>query len=123
MTPFDIIKNISEETSPLNFNIVDSYYDVRLSSRFFSFFEDTVDFAQFANSIDDKYRHYIFLFNVISKRKRYTGKWGKKEMIDNDDIMEYYGVGVTEAKEINNFLTEEEKMSISSILNRGGINK
>lgn len=119
-TPFDWIKNVSEK-SEMDLSLINEYTPFMVN-RGLSYFQDTIFFINEMNkyySLDKDIQHK-FLFNTLTKRKRFS-KWAKKETsINLDAIIEYYNVTHTKAKEISKILTTDQIEYIIKKLNKGG---
>lgn len=89
-------------------------YNPYITNRFFSFFPDTLYYAQLINqnhNLDPVYQ-YFFLINTIRPAKRFQ-KWLKREEnADIDVVREYYGYTDVKAKEALLILTEEQLETI-----------
>jgi Bacteriophage clamp loader A subunit len=110
MNPFDIIKDLSYDKKILIDENNEGEYIPFLTNRFFSFFPDTIYYANemnMAQSLDNKMQHDYYLYS-LRKNKRFH-KWPKK---DNQEIIQaiqtYYGYSVSKAKEVLNLLNKEQ---------------
>ncbi len=110
MNPFDIMKDLSYDKKGTIDNSNEGEYNPFLTNRFFSFFPDTIFYANemnMSNGLDRKLQHDFYLHS-LRKNKRYA-KWPKK---DNQTIIEaiqtYYGYNVAKAKEVLNILNNEQ---------------
>lgn len=90
MSPFDVFKNVSNDTKELEDL---SGHVPFIVNRLFGGFPDTLFYAQELNVRGGipKDLQYHFLFNLVPKRKRY-GKWTKKDEADKavEDLMEMF---------------------------------
>jgi len=104
--PFSIINDINagkEVKSPENHNPF-------IVNRFYSFFPDTLYFAQLMNlNYDLNNRHQIsFLINSVRPSKRWQ-KWLKKEQnADYDAVRDYFRFSDLKTKEALKILTKEQ---------------
>jgi hypothetical protein len=110
MNPFDIMKDLSYDKKGTIDNSNEGEYNPFLTNRFFSFFPDTIFYANemnMSNGLDRKLQHDFYLHS-LRKNKRYA-KWPKK---DSQTIIEaiqtYYGYNVAKAKEVLNILNNEQ---------------
>lgn len=110
MTPFDVGKDISNKKQGLINNENEKEYASFLVNKYFSYFPDTVFFANEMNRrphLDNKLQH-DYLLHGVRKASRYT-KWSKKEKLDTiQAIQAYYGYSVSRAKEAMKILTDEQ---------------
>jgi len=120
ISPFDWIKSINEKTEMDTTQMAE--YSPYIVNRGLSFFEDTILWANEANKLHqlDKDLQYMFLYGVVSKRKRYS-KWIKKEdSLDLQPIIEFYKVSEIRAAEIFRLLNNSEIEMIKEKLSKGG---
>jgi len=108
MNMFDIMKDLSYEKKGILENEED--YNPFLTNRYFSYFPDTIFYANemnIANTLDNKLQHDYY-FNSLRKNKRYS-KWLKKE---NQEVLQaiqqYYGYSLSKAKEVLSILNKEQ---------------
>ena len=110
MNPFDIIKDISYKKEGLISKHNESEYVPFLTNRHFSYFSDTIYYANLMNlySFLDNQLQHDYLINIIRKNNRFT-KWNKK---DNKAVIEavqkYYGYSESKAKEAIKLLNNEQ---------------
>ena len=127
LTPFDFIKDISHVKENIMRDDVDNeiekQYNAFIVNRGFSYFMDTVIYANEMNirsGVDAKLQ-FDFLINTIRQKKRYS-KWHKAEQ--NDDIQvlrEYYGYNIHRAKEVLPLHSNEQLKFIREKLDKGGL--
>jgi hypothetical protein len=104
--PFKIINAINAGKEPDDI----SAFNPWLTNRFFSFFPDTLFFAQYMNmNYDLEPRYQLdFFINTIRPSKRWQ-KWLKKEQsADYDLIRDYYAFSDKKTKEALAVLTKEQ---------------
>ena len=83
---------------------------------------DTVMFANEMNMnpILDNRLQYDFFINIVRSRKRFS-PWGKKEKIDDLELVKrYYGYSYEKAKQALEILTPQQINFIKDKLNTGG---
>jgi hypothetical protein len=127
LTPFDFIKDISHVKENIMKDDVDSeiekQYNAFIVNRGFSYFMDTVIYANEMNirsGVDAKLQ-FDFLINTVRQKKRYS-KWHKAEQSDDIQIVkEYYGYNIHRAKEVLPLHTKEQLMFIREKLDKGGL--
>ena len=110
MNMFDIMGDLSYDKKGLVDDTNEGDYNPFLTNRFFSYFPDTIFYANemnMANGLDNKLQHDYY-FHVLRKNKRFS-KWLKK---DNQEILQaiqqYYGYSLSKAKEVINILNKEQ---------------
>ena len=97
-------------------------YNTYIINQAFSYFIDTIYFANEANSQGFKSNksHYDFLFHLINKRKR-RSKWFKTEKDDDLSLIcEYFEVSLNRAREMLPFFNSEELEKLRQTLSTGG---
>jgi cobyric acid synthase len=127
LTPFDFIKDISHVKENIMKDDVDNeiekQYNAFIVNRGFSYFMDTVIYANEMNirsGVDAKLQ-FDFLINTVRQKKRYS-KWHKAEQSDDIQIVkEYYGYNIHRAKEVLPLHTKEQLMFIREKLDKGGL--
>lgn len=127
LTPFDFIKDISHIKENIMKDDVDTeiekQYNAFIVNRGFSYFMDTVIYANEMNvrsGVDAKLQ-FDFLINTIRQKKRYS-KWHKAEQSDDIQILkEYYDYNIHRAKEVLPLHTKEQLMFIREKLDKGGL--
>jgi hypothetical protein len=129
MNPFDFVNAINNSKEDLirksdNPDLAETFYKPYLINKAFSYFKDTVMYANEINmfpNIGNKLQNDYYL-NSIRKNKRFS-KWHKKEDEPKlEAIMEYYSVNYAKAREIGNVLTDEQLDLIIRKLIKGGNN-
>ena len=83
---------------------------------------DTVMFANEMNQYPglDKKLQYDFFINIVRPRKRFS-PWGKKEKVDNLELVkQYYGYSTEKAVQALEILTPTQLDVIKTKLNKGG---
>jgi hypothetical protein len=116
---FDYVKSINTKSSHLFDEAPDAvsgYIPYHVLTAF-SYFPDTVLFANQLNSYPDicKQMHYDYLYFSLPERKRYA-KWikaDKSEMLDS--IQKCYNVNYTKAQEIFAILSDEQKEHVHKL--------
>ena len=86
---------------------------------------DTVMFANEMNQYPglDKKLQYDFFINIVRPRKRFS-PWGKKEKVDNLELVkQYYGYSTEKAVQALGILTPTQLDVIKTKLNKGGKKK
>lgn len=124
MNIFDIVNNISNSRSQLEFtDEIDKLYSQYLINLAFSYYSDTVLIADELNKHKTltNQQHYEIMFNIISKRKRFS-KWVKqKKHGDVNLISEYYNISNRKALEIIRFFSDSDLNGIKLKLDKGGM--
>ena len=110
MNIFDIMKDLSYDKKGTIDNSNEGEYNPFLTNRFFSFFPDSIFYANEMNmsqGLDRKLQHDFYLHS-LRKNKRYA-KWPKK---DNQEVITaiqtYYGYSIAKAKEVLGILNNEQ---------------
>lgn len=117
--PFEFIKAISETKEYLWDDFSEKEYVPFLTGRNFSYFHDTIMYANEVNYYIPPKMHHDYLFFSIKQRKRYQ-KWHKKENIDYIDIvMNHYGYNRTRAIEAISILTKEQLVELAKMYDYG----
>ena len=116
MNPFEYIKSINDTKKDIMVDdVAEKGYNPFIINRNFSFFNDTVLYANEMN----RYHHldhrlqFDFFINIIKKKKRWS-KWIKPQDIDNLELIkQHYGYSNDKAKSVlelfNNAQIEELK--------------
>lgn len=116
---FDYIESINNH----NKKTLGSDYNAFLTTKFFSYFIDTIHYANEANRfrpLGNEDMHYTYLFNTVKKKKRFT-KWYKTEKdVDIETISTYYDCSLAKAKEYKELLSVEQINKISEWINNKG---
>lgn len=124
MKLFDIVNDISFKKQQLiNDEVTEKAYQPFLINRAFSYYPDTILYAQEMNrnpQLDSRLQ-YDYLYSSIRKRNRFA-KWEKKLENDNISIIqEYYGYSYHRALEAEKILTSDQISAIKQRLEKGGI--
>ena len=123
MNVFDIIKDLSFQKKDIvrnNDNI--GLYESYLINKAFSYYKDTIMYANEMNQYSDlpKIMQNDYYINSIRPAKRFS-KWHKKiEDEDINAIQEYYKVGYAKASEYKRILTKEQLATIKERIIKGG---
>lgn len=124
MNPFDYVNSITYTKENLceNSKIYQDQYNPFIVNKALSYFPDCVMHANEMNisaHIDNKMQ-YDYLFNAISKRKRFS-KWEKMENSKIlDDIIKIFNCSRIKARNIETILTPKELDMISAAASEGG---
>ena len=111
MNPFEYIKSINESKKDIMVDdIAEKGYNPFIINRNFSFFNDTVLYANEMN----KYHHldhrlqFDFFINIIKKKKRWS-KWVKPQDINNLELIkQHYGYSNEKAKSVLQLFSNED---------------
>tara|TARA_Y100001938_G_scaffold132747_1_gene191346 strand:+ start:898 stop:1278 length:381 start_codon:yes stop_codon:yes gene_type:complete len=111
MNPFEYIKSINESKKDIMVDdIAEKGYNPFIINRNFSFFNDTVLYANEMN----KYHHldhrlqFDFFINIIKKKKRWS-KWVKPQDINNLELIkQHYGYSNEKAKSVLELFSNED---------------
>lgn len=107
--PFDYIKTINLTKQDIMKPDDEKDYPAFLVNRFYSFFLDTVLYANQMNinsGIDNRLK-YDYLRTSLKKKNRFS-KWPKREQLDKFNIIQqYYKYNTSKAKELL-FLSDEQ---------------
>jgi hypothetical protein len=118
---FDYIKSINEKSYVYD-EQNEKEYTSHVINIGLSFFSDTIFLVNEANKYNlNGKMHYDFLYYSVEPRKRWS-KWFKKEANQEelDNIIEYFDVSMTKAKELRKVLTTDQLSEIKSKLSKGG---
>jgi len=126
MNPFEYIKAINDTKKDIMVDdIAEKGYNPFIINRNFSFFNDTVLFANEMN----RYHHldhrlqFDFFINIIKKKKRFS-KWMKPTEIENLEIIkQYYGYSNDKAKSALALYSDEEIEELKKRIYKGGKRK
>lgn len=123
LTLFNILNDINFDKSfdlHKNSNF-DKSFDSFMINRFFSMDCETILEANFVNRQGiPKHAHYLFLSNMIEKKKRFL-KYIKKEKADKKkveivkNIQDLYVLNRVEAEKVYDIIPDEEKEMIKEI--------
>lgn len=97
-------------------------YSPFLVNRFFSYFPDTLFYAEEMNmsTVLDNKLQYDYYFSSLRPRKRFS-KWAKRlESADLKTVTEYYQINNTKAKAALKVLNKEQLAELKNRLNKGG---
>lgn len=124
MNVFDIVNNISNSRSQLEFTPeVDKLYNQYIINLAFSYYPDTVLIADELNkhkTLTNR-QHYEIMFSLVNKKKRFS-KWVKTKKHDDAKLIsEYYNVSNRKALEIVRFFSDRDLNEIKLSLDKGGI--
>lgn len=125
MSPFDFINAINETKKNL-FEDPQAAKDYApyIVNRGLSYFSDTVLYANEMNKHPqlDKDQQFSFFLNIIPRKKRFSGKWSKKdETTENIKLVkEYFGYSSERAKDALSILSDQDLMMIKEKLYKGG---
>ena len=109
--PFEIVDDISYKKQRLvHDEETEKLYNPFLVNRSFSYFRDTVLYANEMNIRPylDKKLQYDYLYNSLRKSKRYSKRFKKEMNSDIDAVQEYYQYSYEKAKEAVRVLTKEQ---------------
>lgn len=126
MNPFHIAGNISNSKKPgLITEENEKEYSPFMVNRNFSYFQDTVLFANEMNingHLDNRLQ-YDFLMGTIRPRKRFT-KWCKKDRPSRiETIKEYYNYSDAKAEAVVDLISDEMIKRMKDRLSKGGTKK
>jgi len=127
MKPFDIVTDISTSKKCLINRDNEKEYNPFIVNRAFSYFPDTIFYAQemnFNHHADNLLQH-DYLFYSLRKAKRFS-KWTKKQQDDPNynyilAIQEYYKYSYRRAEEVLKILSQEQLDTIKLKLEKGGV--
>lgn len=123
MTPFDIIKSVSNTKKYLITNeIEEKEYKPFLTNLAMSLYDDTIFYANAMNingTLKNKMQ-YDYYYHTIRKKNRYA-KWPKR-LTDNTVtcVQEYYKYNLRDAQEALAILSEDQIAMIKEKLEKGG---
>jgi len=123
MNVFDIVKDLSfEKKNIVRNNDAINLYEPYLINKAFSYFKDTIMYANEMNHYADlpSILQNDYYINNLRPAKRFS-KWHKK--IEDEDIsaiQEYYKVGHTKAYEYKKILSKEQLAAIKERIIKGG---
>ena len=123
MTPFDFVKDVSYGKMGIFSEENESEYVPFLTNRAFSYYPDTVMFANEMNMNAhlDKAMQFDFYLHGLRKRKRYS-PWNKRE--DNPEltaVVEYFQYSYPRAKEVMKILTQGQIDTIVKLMEHDGL--
>ena len=111
MNPFEYIKSINDTKKDIMVDdVAEKGYNPFIINRNFSFFNDTVLYANEMN----RYHHldhrlqFDFFINIIKKKKRWS-KWVKPQDIENLELIkQHYGYSNEKAKSVLELFNNEQ---------------
>jgi hypothetical protein len=125
VSPFDFLNSINYTKENLFEGSLpedEKKYSSFMVNRGLSYFPDTVAVANEMNRyhhIDNKLQ-YLFLLNIVRKRKRFS-KWDKAVHIEDVNVlMEQYGYSRAKAESVLDLFGEEQLSEIKKRLSKGG---
>ena len=108
--PFDYITSISfSKEDMMEDELGEKEYNAFMVNRGLSYFPDTIMYANEMNlnAQVDKKLQYHYLINIIRPRKRFS-KWAKrKDDVDLQIVMEYFGYNIDKAKSALSILSAD----------------
>tara|TARA_Y100000361_G_scaffold147146_1_gene158358 strand:+ start:1888 stop:2277 length:390 start_codon:yes stop_codon:yes gene_type:complete len=129
MNPFDYVNAINSRKDIMsntdNDELAEKGYNPYLTNRQFSYFEDTVHYANVMNMYShlESKLQFSFLINMIRPKRRFA-KWAKTEHHDDlEAVVEYYGYSYDKAKQIMDILSSQQIKDIKEKLEKGGLKK
>ena len=126
MNPFEYIKAINDTKKDIMVDdITEKEYNPFIINRNFSFFNDTILYANEMNihhHLENRLQ-FDFFINIIKKKKRFS-KWVKAEEIENLEIIkQYYGYSNDKAKSALALYSDEEIEKLKQRIYKGGKRK
>ena len=111
MNPFEYIKAINDTKKDIMVDdIAEKGYNPFIINRNFSFFNDTVLYANEMNRFHhlDHRLQFDFFINIIKKKKRWS-KWVKPQDIENLKLIkQHYGYSNEKAKSVLELFNNEQ---------------
>tara|TARA_B100002019_G_scaffold292659_1_gene316570 strand:+ start:1667 stop:2044 length:378 start_codon:yes stop_codon:yes gene_type:complete len=111
MNPFEYIKAINETKKDIMVDdIAEKGYNPFIINRNFSFFNDTILYANEMNRFHhlDHRLQFDFFINIIKKKKRWS-KWVKPQDIENLELIkQHYGYSNDKAKSVLELFNNEQ---------------
>ena len=111
MNPFEYIKAINDTKKDIMVDdIAEKGYNPFIINRNFSFFNDTVLYANEMNRFHhlDHRLQFDFFINIIKKKKRWS-KWVKPQDIENLELIkQHYGYSNDKAKSVLELFNNEQ---------------
>lgn len=120
-SPFDYLNSINDNKQDISTPEMEGYVPF-VVNRTLSYFNDTILMANELNIYHQmpKDAQYLFLLNIIRKRKRFT-KWHKPQSSDDIEVVkEYYGYSNERAIEALSLLSSEQIQQIKQKVEKGG---
>lgn len=118
----DYLNSINKKTLYIEQDEVEMDYPAFIINRGMSQFIDTVIYANEMNMFPEcpKNLQYLFYYNSVPKKSRFS-KWAKKSKIkDIDVIKEFYNYSDAKAEEALKILTDKQVEDIKDRLFKGG---
>ena len=115
--PFDFINSINNKDGGEIIEENEKQYNSFIVNRFFSFFNDTIFFANEINrfaSVLTNQQQFDFYYHALSKKRRYT-KWVRENKSDKEEIdliIEATNCSKRDAKELLSFIDETIKKTL-----------
>ena len=123
ISPFAFVNTINYTKEDIMVDdIAEKQYIPFIVNKGLSFTPDTVVYANEMNSRPHlgKLLQYLFLINIVRKKKRFS-KWIKKEKIEAIDIVkEYYGYNTEKARQVVSILSTDQIQTLKRRLYKGG---
>tara|TARA_Y100000356_G_scaffold63316_1_gene51750 strand:- start:142 stop:519 length:378 start_codon:yes stop_codon:yes gene_type:complete len=111
MNPFEYIKAINETKKDIMVDdIAEKGYNPFIINRNFSFFNDTILYANEMNRFHhlDHRLQFDFFINIIKKKKRWS-KWVKPQDVENLELIkQHYGYSNDKAKSVLELFNNEQ---------------
>ena len=111
MHPFEYIKAINETKKDIMVDdIAEKGYNPFIINRNFSFFNDTILYANEMNRFHhlDHRLQFDFFINIIKKKKRWS-KWVKPQDVENLELIkQHYGYSNDKAKSVLELFNNEQ---------------
>ncbi len=111
MNPFEYIKAINDTKKDIMVDdIAEKGYNPFIINRNFSFFNDTILYANEMNRFHhlDHRLQFDFFINIIKKKKRWS-KWVKPQDIENLELIkQHYGYSNDKAKSVLELFNNEQ---------------
>ena len=126
MNPFEYIKSINDTKKDIMVDdVAEKGYNPFIINRNFSFFNDTVLYANEMNRFHhlDHRLQFDFFINIVKKRKRFS-KWFKATELENLELIkEYYGYSNEKAKSVYKLFSNDELLTLKNRIYKGGRSK
>jgi hypothetical protein len=126
MNPFEFLNAINDTKQDVMIDdAAEKAYNSFLVNRSLSYFPDTVAIANEMNRYHhlDKKLQFLFLLNIVRKRKRFS-KWIKPDLdSDIEVVKEYYGYSNEKARQAILLLSDNQLEVIKQKLYKGGKSK
>ena len=126
MNPFEYIKSINDTKKDIMVDdVAEKGYNPFIINRNFSFFNDTVLYANEMNRFHhlDHRLQFDFFINIIKKKQRFS-KWLKPSEMENLELIKnYYGYSNEKAKSVLTLLSNEQIDELKKRMYKGGRTK